>query len=350
MTAFLTDPSIPPPIFFTKPRILHLQAEIERLRLTNGGTYTNYDITGVVEEQNAQFFDYKDSNSLSIYYHPYARMPKRELRQKAESMKESGKYTFFPLDICSRGLPKHDCLDSGKRPKETEDQFQAWEHEWQNGDPKKRIEDFVSANLDRMPRVDRIVCFALGPLTNDRLATSGCCYFQHLAACTIRDVIQSHRGHNKSNQNHPRSEKIPVFAQDPIYCAHCIATLKTRLDIDVVDDPAGFLLVDEHTFVLTIAANVAVRQIVVDVAWEEGGPAAMLCDDVEAVPLYLEKNWRLTEPWSPRLSEFVERCVGLGLGDEDEGDEGAEDRWDGAFERTSVYLRVGDGGEGGEGG
>lgn len=53
-----------------------------------------------------------------------------------------------------------------------------------------------------------------------------------------------------------------------------------ELDMTVLDNPRGFLEVDESTVVYSLAPEVAVRQIVADIA----RPALMIWDKVCGIP------------------------------------------------------------------
>ena len=70
-------------------------------------------------------------------------------------------------------------------------------------------------------------------------------------------------------------EDIRCYAQDPSYLDCDKEFLKT-ICIDTIEDPKGFLEVDEKTLVVSVSPDVPVKQIVADLQ----RPAAMLWDTV----------------------------------------------------------------------
>lgn len=125
---------------------------------------------------------------------------------------------------------------------------------------------------------------------------------QHLAACTIREILSAKQG----------NQPIKIIAQDPIYCENCKQKIQD-LDIEVVDDPEGFLRLTKNTFVLSIGPNVPVNQLVTDILYDAGGPAGMLTFEIEK-PSDTEIE-QCTDPWSPNVQAYADRCLGLKIGD-----------------------------------
>lgn len=76
---------------------------------------------------------------------------------------------------------------------------------------------------------------------------------------------------SKSKAKTPQPFTIDCFAQDPAYDA-ADRTVLAMEGISVLEDPYGFLAVDETTVVISVAPSVPVRQIVTDIA----RPAAMI--------------------------------------------------------------------------
>lgn len=60
-------------------------------------------------------------------------------------------------------------------------------------------------------------------------------------------------------------DAIPCFAQDPV-CKKNDIVAAGEHGIKIVEDPDAFLEVDESTVVVTVAPDIAVRQIVFDIA------------------------------------------------------------------------------------
>ncbi|GAQ47295.1 similar to An01g00420 [Aspergillus niger] len=91
--------------------------------------------------------------------------------------------------------------------------------------------------------------------------------FQHALLLTLRDIFC--KMHNVSQ------DAIPCFAQDPV-CKKNDIVAAGEYGIKIVEDPDAFLEVDESTVVVSVAPNIAVRQIVFDIA----RPAVLISNKV----------------------------------------------------------------------
>jgi hypothetical protein len=137
-----------------------------------------------------------------------------------------------------------------------------WKAEKQHADLVQTIN-----SLD-LSKVEKIVGFAFSTLRDD-LVRSKTIYphrstFQHALLITLAETISQGREH-----------RVPCYVQDPIYDA-CDEKILQAHGITVVNDPNGFLMVDETTLVLSFAPNVCVKQIVTEIA----KPIAMIWDTV----------------------------------------------------------------------
>ncbi|KAF2107148.1 hypothetical protein BDV96DRAFT_589772 [Lophiotrema nucula] len=162
-----------------------------------------------------------------------------------------------------------------------------------------------------MKYVSRICCFALGNFTYPGSR------HQHLVACTIRDILEKDGGKH-------HAEKIEIFAQDPLYCQGTKKILKELYDIIVVDNPEGFKMLNESTFVITVAPLVPVRQLSVDLLNDVGGPAGMMCMEIRTDGTWINnrtynvydaasmRELLTTDDPSPRVNIFKERCLSNG--------------------------------------
>ncbi|KAF2022712.1 hypothetical protein EK21DRAFT_119465 [Setomelanomma holmii] len=116
---------------------------------------------------------------------------------------------------------------------------------------------------------------------------------QYYAAMHICDMFAK-------EQKKPKNE-IPIYVQDPEYCAECKRRLVEELDFKVLGSNAGYLYVDGNTFVVSSSPGAPVRQIIGDLTLDTKGPAGMLCNivqgdghgdafnmiDADSEPLYL---------------------------------------------------------------
>ncbi|KAG2421342.1 hypothetical protein HFD88_005316 [Aspergillus terreus] len=125
-------------------------------------------------------------------------------------------------------------------------------------------------HLSTMPistPIKKIVCFGLGTMGHLGFFHCTRAHMQHAAIETIAAVLAA-RGADGGTG-------VACYAQDPAYDAVDLELL-TRIGVTALDDPKGFLEIDENTLVFSVSPNVPVKQIVVDVQW----PAAMIWNTV----------------------------------------------------------------------
>ncbi|KAK1595897.1 uncharacterized protein LY79DRAFT_95789 [Colletotrichum navitas] len=155
--------------------------------------------------------------------------------------------------------------------------FEEHEKTWKKSPQCRELKDILSLVLT--PNViNKIICFGLGDLTPDSdddeyHICSGHsaprCHIQHAVALTLAQILGDRTG-----------REIRCYSQDPAYTQASIEFLKSR-NIVVLNDPQGFLDVDEHTLVFSVAPTVPVKQIVTDLArpaviiWDNETPAEM---------------------------------------------------------------------------
>jgi hypothetical protein len=83
------------------------------------------------------------------------------------------------------------------------------------------------------------------------------------------------------------NHRIECFAQEPLYADTDKIFLQDK-GITVLEDPMGFLEVDEDTLVISISPNVCVKQILADLT----RPAVMIWDEVSPQNL-AENEWKM---------------------------------------------------------
>jgi hypothetical protein len=141
----------------------------------------------------------------------------------------------------------------------------AWETSKQCGEIKSLL---ASAKL---PPIQKVVAFACSSMTWDDEARHRCTV-QHALILTIRDfLVRADRYGKPSN--------IKCYAQDPLYTKADTLVLQ-RENITVLDDPRGFLEIDEETVVLSHAPDIPVRQVTADIT----RPAMMIWNKVRNIP------------------------------------------------------------------
>jgi hypothetical protein len=169
-------------------------------------------------------------------------------------------------EFCGRSLPRADLPQE-----EAEAFFRTCCEEWEASEPCKQFRAILDAA--KIPvGIAKIVAFACGTFSYisqkpvhsrgiSRAAT------QHALILTVRDVL--------GKKQDGGSGEIVCYAQDPVY-SELDKEILQQSGIQILDDPAGFLEVDESAVVLSFCPNVCVRQVVCDIA----RPAMMIWDSV----------------------------------------------------------------------
>lgn len=169
-----------------------------------------------------------------------------------------------------------------------------WTDQWDNPTFKRELTSYLDQNAGAMARVDKIVCFGLGDWSVQSQSYS---YIQHLAALHIRSTLAR-------IQDTPLTT-FKVYAQDPAYCTTAEASLR-KLDIEPVEHPSGFDLLDENTFVVSMYPTAPVRQMATGLLNHVGGPAGMLCNAIQNDGMYHVKGqWDPSSPW---VMAYRDRC------------------------------------------
>jgi len=114
-------------------------------------------------------------------------------------------------------------------------------------------------------KINKIVAFACSTLSlrdqdeglEESILTRRAAY-QHALILTLQTILLE-----ADSQYH--SVSITCYAQDPLYTTSDKTVLKNH-SITILDDPRGFLEVDESTIVISIAPNVPVKEIITDIA------------------------------------------------------------------------------------
>ncbi|KAF1955252.1 hypothetical protein CC80DRAFT_505609 [Byssothecium circinans] len=184
--------------------------------------------------------------------------------------------------------------------------------QWNACSVKADLVDMLLKCAVKMPRVEKIVCIGLGSFAR----RYGSCYCaqskvkiniiqQHLLAITIAETLEEY--YIQQGTAREDLEQIPIILQDPGYI-DMDKTLLTELSprFSVVEDPEGFLAIDETSFVIHIACSAPVAEVLADLtaAGDCGkGPAGILGDEmVTAKPA----QWATGIDFeTPRVLEFL---------------------------------------------
>ncbi|KAJ5177754.1 uncharacterized protein N7500_000453 [Penicillium coprophilum] len=173
--------------------------------------------------------------------------------------------------------------------------FQDKTQEWKESPACEKLKTILSCSA-KNHEINKIFAFALGTMSYQRFNEDGSLHtstgwssaLQHALLVTIIEWLKE-----KDLQ-----EKVSCYSQDPAYTE----VDKKILDgegIEVIDDPRGWLEVDEHSIVLSIAPNVPVKEIITDIA----RPAVILWGRVKFCD-GLDQGY--TDPDSPRIRAMME--------------------------------------------
>ncbi|KAJ5246610.1 hypothetical protein N7468_001593, partial [Penicillium chermesinum] len=147
----------------------------------------------------------------------------------------------------------------------------------------KQILSSSAADLD----IRQIVGFSLGSISHDIDDRSG---YQHALLLTLRDWLLEER-----------DAVVPCYVQDPIYTEGDSVIMKEN-DVEILDDPLGWLAIDDTSIVVSIASNVASKEIVADIA----RPAIVIWGRVGDNNYDQRGKLSLTDPDSPRVRKMME--------------------------------------------
>ncbi|KAJ5356091.1 hypothetical protein N7517_010700 [Penicillium concentricum] len=144
--------------------------------------------------------------------------------------------------------------------------------------------------------INKIVAFALGTMSNQRFNEDGSLYtragwssaLQHALLVTVIEWLKER----------DQKEKVLCYSQDPAY-SEVDKKILDEEGIEVIDDPRGWLEVDDHSVILSIAPNVPVKEIITDIA----RPAVIIWGRVEFCD-GLGQGY--TDPDSPRVRAMLE--------------------------------------------
>lgn len=131
----------------------------------------------------------------------------------------------------------------------------------------------AAADAGRLPRVDKIVAFACHRLSTPERAERVAA--EHALVLSIRDFF-TQRFNTAATET---ATTVPCYSQDPVYEDVDREVLAER-GVTVLEHPRAFLEVDEASVVFAQAPDIAVRQVVADLA----KPAVMVWDKVREIP------------------------------------------------------------------
>lgn len=196
-----------------------------------------------------------------------------------------------PLQICYGG---HNGQERQKTLNDTRNAFQAYRAAWEASEDCTRLKASMAAAAS-LPGITKIIAFACSTFSRESDEIGGRCATQHALILTLRDMLQA---------SQPGAQ-IRCLAQDPMYTETDKAVL-AEVGIAAVDDPQGFLEVDDQSVVLAFSANVPVRQIITDLA----RPVVLAWDTVMTEEQTMARWAKVLEPPAGKAWAGVEELEG----------------------------------------
>ena len=185
-------------------------------------------------------------------------------------------------EILTPSLPSRDDLRSYfRRVRET----------WSESEACSRVKAIIESSR---PRCSKIVAFALGSLSWElKKGWRPRSAFQHALLLSLRKALQACR---------PKGGTVQCIVQDPAYTELDRALLHGS-GITTVDDPDGFLQLDDSSAMLSCSPDIPVKEIVSEIAL----PALIIWDTVGDMIDDSKSRTRTTDPHTPRVREML-RC------------------------------------------
>lgn len=140
--------------------------------------------------------------------------------------------------------------------------FQDKTQEWKESPACEKLKTILSSSA-KDHKLDKVIGFALGTMSRECVNEDGTLdtrsawrsASQHALLVTMTEWLQE-RDHK---------EKVLCYSQDPDY-SEVDQKILDEAGIEVIEDPRGWLEVDENSIVLSIAPNVPVKEIITDIA------------------------------------------------------------------------------------
>ena len=122
---------------------------------------------------------------------------------------------------------------------------------WEESETRTNFEEILKEVKGH--KINNIVGIACGSLSRPYRYNSA---VQHALLVTVKNWLK---------RNGLDEKELPCYVQDPEY-TNVDRRILHDVGLQVIDDPDGFLKVDEQSIVLSIGANIPVKHIIADIA------------------------------------------------------------------------------------
>lgn len=149
-----------------------------------------------------------------------------------------------------------------------EEYFQTNRKAWEESEQFDKLKSILIT--EETPEIRKVIGFGCGEMIVPNGDGPRCHRpsFQHALILSLRDILRDKLG---------ASDKIDCYAQDPAYTASDKTVLEGS-GINILENPEGFLEVDDSSVVFSCSPNVPVKQIVSEVS----RPAIMIWNRIES--------------------------------------------------------------------
>ncbi|KAL1859825.1 hypothetical protein VTK73DRAFT_7445 [Phialemonium thermophilum] len=305
--------------FFTKDALRETMQQMENIEKGQPGTVSVRGLDGTIAQFSVQtgeiVSDIEDIERPGVEkFYSQARLQYETVEHLTaldDPMAFQPSFAYLPWKIV-HAIQYRDATTKTVIPKcahlpfeEVKEHFHRKRAEWEAAKQCEELRAILhSADI---PPVRKIVAFACSTMTWDDECRHRSTV-QHALILTLRDILAK-----RSNSGNP--DTIACYAQDPVYTDSDRRVLE-EAGIAVLDDPKGFLEMDEETVVLSLAPDIPVRQITADLT----RPAMMVWDKVvdrQSQPPPAESHSGIrclclpADPVSPRVKSMVQSYVEL---------------------------------------
>jgi hypothetical protein len=145
----------------------------------------------------------------------------------------------------------------------TRTRFEVEQREWVRGELFQQLKSIlITAGLrSGITKIVAFACSTMTFITSEKLPSIA----QHALVLMLRDLL---------TQQENGAGQIKCYAQDPIYTS-IDEQILNEVGITVLDDPQGFIEVDEMSIVVSISPDIPVKQIIADIT----RPAVLIWDN-----------------------------------------------------------------------
>jgi SRR1 len=164
---------------------------------------------------------------------------------------------------------------TGKPKDQLKQIFEKDLHEWMSSEQCRQLKSMKILREDTH-RVKKIIAFACGSITHADPRSRARSSYQHGLIITMREILSQARQDEVKRGQEDAGERIQCFVQDPWYTDVETEIFFEDYGISTLEDPVGFLEVDDSTLVLSFSPNVPCKQIIADIA----KPAIIIWDRV----------------------------------------------------------------------